>query len=706
MLGSGFIPNFPLIPKSAKNPLIHRDLSWLQFNERVLDEARTSQNPLLERAKFLAITASNLDEFFMIRVPSLERSLYSRFRALDVQKAQKLRRTRRAILESVSQFCSRQEAALEELALGLASQAIFIERSPEMEGLVGMAGLSGEMARKVFQEKILPALPSPETFQPKDILRLDNLQVGVILAENLWLRVPRQLATLYLEEDAQSHTVHAFFLDDLLGRFLPESLSKQMTVGFVRLTRDADVSIDVQLSDTESIPDRVVTHVRKRERGRPTRLQIAGCLDRRFTERLLGAAHLSKLSASRAPGTLFLHGLWTLVNRATDFKFEKRTELLYPVLDTRVPRVFQDGACLFQKICERDVLLHHPYDSFDAFVKWMKVVADDPDVISIELTVYRMDLLSPVIGHLKRAAKDKQVRVIIELRARFDELNNIRLADDLRKSGIEVAYGFGRLKLHAKVTLVTRKEKTGLVRYTHLSTGNYNSATARQYTDLSVLTANPEIGADARHFFDAVWDGRIPTSFKQLVVAPSRLARRLKSLIQHEADAARRGERARIVAKVNALVDKGIVESLYRASSAGVRIDLIVRGACSVIPGIKGLSENIRVVSIVDRFLEHSRIYYFGASKRMYLSSADWMPRNFFSRLEIAFPVLDPRIYRYIEQVVFPAYLNDEAKARVLTPQGVWRRRSRSGAVNPPRSQVLFRELAIRDYRGTPLESI
>jgi len=280
----------------------------------------------------------------------------------------------------------------------------------------------------------------------------------------------------------------------------------------------------------------------------------------------------------------------------------------------------------------------------------------------------------------------------------------LRLSNELRKAGVEVAFGFGGLKLHAKITSVSRLENGKTVHYTHLSTGNYNSVTARQYTDLAILTANPEIGQDALHFFDSAWKGRVPQTFKRLLPAPAKLHRKILSFIDAEIAAAQAGRPARIVSKVNTLVDNSVIEKLYQASQQGVKIDLIVRGACSLIPGVPGLSENIRVVSIVDRFLEHSRIYYFESSGALYLSSADWMQRNFFSRLELAFPVLDERIYRYITQIVIPTYMEDRAKAQVLTPDGSWRKRT-VNAKNPPlRSQFYFEEIARAGYVGTPLE--
>jgi polyphosphate kinase len=390
--------------------------------------------------------------------------------------------------------------------------------------------------------------------------------------------------------------------------------------------------------------------------------------------------------------------------------------MTYQPLQAGIPKRLREPARIFDEIREADLLLHHPYDSFDGFVAWIQAACADPNVSMIEQTVYRMDALSPTMDALKSAAaQGKKIRVIIELRARFDELNNLLLAEELRKAGAEVAFGFGTLKLHAKVVLVTRTEGDTQRLYTHLSTGNYNATTARQYTDLAILTANQEIGADARHFFDEVMNGRIPTNFKQLVSAPAKLHRRLLNLIDAETQAAKSGKRARIVAKVNALVDASVINQLYMASQAGVQVDLIVRGACSLIPGVAGLSDNIRVVSVVDRFLEHSRIYYFESSKALYLSSADWMPRNFFSRLEIAFPVLDPKLYDYISKVVIPAYLADTVKAKELTPQGTWKKRTIS-SLSPiselaqslfgkkaVRSQFLFEELALREYKGTPL---
>jgi polyphosphate kinase len=508
-------------------------------------------------------------------------------------------------------------------------------------------------------------------------------------------------------KDTESGAVFAFFLDDLLLAHLPESFGTRGAAGLVRVTRDGDFTVDLEEEDTESIPDVVRSGLGGRERGRPVRLQFHGDVTQQQLTALMNALRLVTGQVLPAPGSLCLQGLWVLVSQISE-EVIAGSHLRHQPLVSTVPRPLRKPETIFDRLKKDDFLLHHPYDSFDAFVAWIRAACVDPQVTMIEQTVYRMDAVSPLIEALKEAASRKKVRVIIELRARFDELNNLRLADELRAAGVEVSFGFGKLKLHAKVALITRKEEEGERLYTHLSTGNYNAATARQYTDLAILTAHPEIGLDARAFFDKVFKGEVPTSFRQLVAAPGRLHRKLVGLIQAEKAAAEAGHPARIVAKVNALVDEAVIEQLYLASGAGVRIDLIVRGACSLIPGVKGLSENIRVISVVDRLLEHSRLYYFGHTRALYLSSADWMPRNFFSRLELAFPILDPLVFRYIEEEIIPAYLSDTVKAKELTSVGTWKKRTVRGGPGRKhvlvRSQGRFESLAREEYRGTSLE--
>ena len=694
-----FLPTLSSLLSSFKVPLIHRDLSWLQFNGRVLDEARQTSNPLLERLKFLAITSSNLDEFFMIRASSIERAVSAKNKKLELRQARRLTEIRLSILESVGKFISKQVETLDMLSAPLEKTGIKIVRQCEA------GSVEFELGKSLFEKEVLPRLHPPESFAFANLVTLENLQCAVIFPGQLWLRVPRTLPGMFsaLHEENGKRTLFFYFLDDLLAHHLWPRTDKSWEPGFIRLTRDGDFTLDFGEQDPESLPDVVMSRLGGRERGKPLRLQYSGALSPEFLENCRSALKLLPQQVLPASGSLYLHGLWVLVNKAQG-EVGEDPEISYPPLKSKIPEAFRNGPKIFSNLRERDYLLHHPYDSFDAYVEWIRAACEDPQVESIQQTVYRMDALSAVSSLLKDAARTKQVRLVIELRARFDELNNLRLAEELQKAGAKVAFGFGSLKVHAKVALVSRREDGVLKLYSHLSTGNYNASTARQYTDLAILTANPEIGADCQHFFDRLFEGAIPHSFKHLVIAPTKLARRLVSLIQAEAQAAKEGKKARIVAKVNALVDPQIIEHLYDASRSGVRVDLIVRGACSLIPGVKGLSENIRVISIVDRFLEHSRLYYFENSKKMYLSSADWMPRNFFSRLEIAFPILDPTIYSYLEQIVIPAYLSDTVKARELTQQGTWKKRVAKADGPNIRSQVLFREFALHDYKGTPLE--
>ncbi|MBS1961435.1 MAG: polyphosphate kinase 1 [Bdellovibrionales bacterium] len=712
----GFLPTLPSLLAEPGTPFIHRDLSWLQFNERVLNEARDASNPLLERVKFLAISQSNLDEFFMIRFASLARSITTLAKSNPV-KAERTAEIRDNILESVAEFTGRQADTLESLAYELENAGISVVRGAN-EGEPAF-----EVGERVFREQILPSLTLPMPFLYSQLLELDNLECAIVFKGDRWVRLPKSLPGVYLAPMAAvpggpENGVFAFFLDDLIMTHLESTFEP---IGILRLTKDGDISVDIDDEDPENIPDMIRSGIGRREKGKAVRLQYLGSFEDAFLTQCLNTLKLQPGQLIVSPGSLFFQSLWVLVNQCPEAILKARPNLKHAALEGRLPRIFEKSEEIYEYIRAEDILLHHPYDSFDAFVRFLQLSCGDPQVRAVEMTVYRMDTLSPVIDALKEAAKTKKVRVLIELRARFDELNNLRLADELKKAGVAVHFGFGKLKLHAKIVLVTREEagpdgQPSETTYTHISTGNYNAATARLYTDLAVLTARREVGQDARAFFDAVAQEQVPSNFKHLVAAPTRLHRRLLSHIEQEAAAAKLGQKARIVAKVNALVDEEVVEKLYQASQAGVQIDLIVRGACSLIPGIQGLSENIRVISVVDRFLEHSRIYYFANARALYLCSADWMPRNFFSRLELAFKVVDPDVYKYLEEVLIPIYLSDAVKARELTPLGTWKKRTVASAKAnftpflknlfkgmPLRSQFFFEELARRQYAGTPL---
>lgn len=702
----GYLPTLPSLLAQPNTPFIHRDLSWLQFNERVLNEARDPSNPLLERIKFLAISSTNLDEFFMIRFSSHSKAIANLIKT-DPAVAERRTEIRDSILETVSEFIGRQADTLETLVAELENAGIFLVRGARV------GDVAFEHGKKVFEEYVLPHLSVPEPFVVGSLSNLENMQSAVIFKSDRWLRIPKSLPQVFVSP--QEGGVFVYFLDDLLLSHLEGSALTPL--GILKLTRDGDFSVDLDVEDPESIPEVVRSGLGAREKGRPARLQYIGGFTEAFLTSCLGTLKLQSGQLLIAPGSLCFGGLWTIVNQCPESILLKNPNLKHLGFESKLPKIFDNPREIFSNIKNEDILLHHPYDSFEGYIRFIQAACEDPNVVSIEQTVYRVDALSPIIEVLKKAAATKTIRVIIELRARFDELNNLRLADELKKAGVEVAFGFGKLKLHAKIALVTRRESNGMLFwYTHLSTGNYNAVTSRVYTDLAIITSRPEVGQDARHFFDSVMQEQLPTAFKYLVAAPTRLHRRLLSHIQSEAEAAKAGQKARIVAKVNALVDEEVVEHLYRASQAGVQIDLIVRGACSLIPGIQGLSENIRVISVIDRFLEHSRIYYFGHSQVMYLSSADWMPRNFFSRLELAFPVTDSVLFQYLEQIVIPIYLSDHVKARELTPLGTWKKRTVQAAkahVSPQlktifkgtalRSQFLFESLAKSEYQSTPL---
>jgi polyphosphate kinase len=671
-----FIPTLPHLLAAPDQPFIHRDLSALQFNERVLAEARTSQNPILERIKFLAITASNLDEFFMIRYASLERSIRAASQKSAQEKAFYLR-LRNSILEAVAAFAAKQGETLEILASALEPKGVIVVREPSADE-EGFA-----LGKTLFQQQILPHLPPPDPYSPAKLMRLENQGTAAIFDNGLWFPIPRALPRVLLSQPVLGKSpVYVFFLDDLLISHLGPAYRIPANPGLLRLTRDGDIALELEEDDPTSLPDIVKSGLGNRETGRPVRLQYVGDMPGDILTQAFTALKVSPRQAFLAPGTLHLHGLWSMIKLLPQ-ELKGQEGMSHSPSDAIVPAPFRKAEGLFDEIRKRDLLLHHPYESFDSYVRFIRAAAEDPQVTSLQHTIYRVDAGSPVVDALKAAAKKKRVRVLIELRARFDEANNLRLTEELKKAGAEVAFGFGSLKLHAKISAVTRKEPDGERVYTHLSTGNYNATTAKLYEDLAVLTARPEVGHDALHFFDSVCKGKIPTDFKTLVHAPTQLHRRLLAHIESEIEAARARKPARIVAKVNALVDPQIIEKLYEASQAGVSVDLIVRGACSLIPGVKGLSDNIRVVSLVDHFLEHSRIYYFQSTDRIYLSSADWMPRNFFSRLELAFPILDAGLQATIRDLILPVHFADTVKGRELTPQGTWKKRGLATTHSP-----------------------
>jgi len=701
------LPTLKSLLAAPGRPYIHRDLSWLQFNDRVLAEARNPSNPLFERAKFLSISSSNLDEFFTIRFASLASSIEKLNRQGNGAEVRLRIRTKLQILDRVRILHQKQTRIFKDLKEQLTSCNIhFLKRSERTkeERKSEKDPIAFRESRQIFFESIFPFLDPPQEFDIRELQNLANLQFAFLLADGRWIKIPKSLPPAFFKQTLNGNQqVRIHFLDDLLLLHASKAFDTKGAPGLIRVTRDGDISVDLEEDDPESLPDVIRSGMKLRDRGKAVRLQYEGEISRELLYSIVRELRLSSSESFPAPRTLCLHGLWSVMNRLSEI-YVNQPRFCFPSLKPYIPLPLRCDRPSFETLRKKDILLHHPYDSFEAFISWIRGACLDPQVESIEMTIYRTDALSPIVQWLKKAAKTKKIRVFVELRARFDELNNLKLSEDLTQAGVAVVFGFGALKIHAKLALITRLENGRRIFYSHLSTGNYNAQTARQYTDLSILTANQEIGEDIRYFFRSVQKEEIPKSFKQLISAPIQLHRRILSQISMETLAAMEGKEARIFAKVNALVDQNIIESLYAASKAGVQIDLVVRGACSLIPGVKGLSENIRVISIVDRFLEHSRIYFFGSTRFLFLSSADWMPRNFFSRLEVAFPVLDPALCNHIKDVIIPTYLKDSVKSRRLTPKGLWM--LPEAASNSPaiRSQGFFEEMAKNQYRGTSLE--
>jgi polyphosphate kinase len=678
--------------------LIERDLSWLQFNERVLHEAEELNNPLLERLRFLGISSGNLDEFFLIRFASRlrETALLSKNSAKHPAKLERALQVQESVMRGTHRFVVRQSGVFLEVQRELRQRGVVL-------GL-GVAPSEEELAwaQRVFLERIVSEMPAPQFFSDELLTSMKNLQLAFIYRNDRVILLPKRLPAFHIVYPTKQ-TAYCFFTEELLSRFLGPIFGEQEPPVVIRIARDADVQVELESSDPEAIPDIVRKRIDTRERRPVVRIQVSMGAAAEVVQRCVLAFKSSEQQVMHVAHTLQLNSLIGVVNELqADGRFSK---LYFPKFDSCLPRPFDRSSEILSGLDIRDYLFHHPYDSFEGYVNFVRAAVEDPTVDSIQQTVYRIDTLSEVVALLKKAAGvGKRVRVVIEPRARFDEIHNIQLAEELRSAGVEVIFATGPLKLHAKITCITKPRIDGTQAvYTHLSTGNYNAKTARLYTDLALFTANPKFGLDALTFFDSISEGEFPQGMRSLVLAPTGLHRRVESLIRSETKAAQRGQKARIFAKVNALVDPKIIESLYTASQAGVQVDLMVRGACSLIPGVPGMSERIKVFSIIDRFLEHSRIYYFESQKKAYLSSADWMPRNFFSRFEIAFPVLDPRLLKYVSEVIIPTYMKDRAKSKVLTSQGTWRRRS-GHAESQDRAQFKFKELAQQEYKATPLE--
>jgi len=681
---------------------INRELSWIAFNERVLEEARDPSNPLLERLRFLAICGSNLDEFFEVRVAGLQAQLYENLEPQDTPPdgmgplAQLTEISRRA-----HDFVSRQyETWRDEVRPGLNSHGIRLcgpEELTDSQNAHLDKYFDGQVYPVLTPLAIDPAHPFPHLHNKSLNLILRIETVGQDPPRQLYavLQVPSVLNRLVPLPEESDGLRRFVLLEDVIGPRLDALFGgfKVAARAAFRVTRNSDLTIQ-ETEVKSSLLSTIQETLRQRKWGAAVRLEISDRADDGFLAQLqtAPALDLDDRDVYKVSGPIDLTALVSL------YKLEGFRELKEPAFEPQVVAPLANRANIFAAIREQDILVHHPYESFGSVVQLIEQASEDPQVLAIKQTLYRTSDDNPIINALARAAENgKQVTALVELQARLDEENNIVKARMLQKAGVHVVYGMVGLKTHCKAALVVRRDHDGIRRYIHLGTGNYNPTTARFYTDLSLFTCRPDIGEDASALFNLLTGYSQGHGWNKLVVAPMHLAERIITLIDRERANAELGLPARIIAKMNSLVDPGAISALYEASKAGVRIDLIVRGICCLRPGIPGLSENIRVISIVDKFLEHSRISYFqnNDSPQVFLSSADWMPRNFRRRVEIMFPIEDPRLQNRVVDGILGVVLMDNIKARVLQPDGTYRR------IDPPehgepvvRSQVEFQNMA------------
>ena len=679
---------------------LNRELSWLEFNARVLAEAENEQVPLLERLKFHTIVSSNLDEFFMVRVAGLKQQLTGEVGEIPPDGLT-VNEQLNAISARVHQLQTQQMSALEtQLLPRLAEQGIVLV-TPAALPPDALAALDERFHSEVFPI-LTPIAIDPG--HPFPHLRNRSLNLGVMFMREgelepgfgvvqVPMMLPRLMEVTGVKTPSGQLAKHAFvLLEQCIARHVGAIFPGVRLKGVYsfRVTRNFDLEIDEE--EAEDLLQTIQQELRRRERGNAVRLEVAGEPTPASLAKLVKALKLDPdrdVYRTNLNGLLNVSDLMRIVGREErrDLRDEPYTPLAVPPL--------RDSEDVFATIRESDVLLHHPYESFDTVVDLISRAADDPDVLAIKQTLYRAGGDSPIVKALARAAEaGKQVTAIVELKARFDEESNIQWARTLEQSGVHVVYGLIGLKTHAKCLLIVRREKGKLRRYAHLSTGNYNTTTARQYTDISYITARPAICEDASSLFNLLTGYSAPPKWNSLIVAPLGLHESVLALINREADHARAGRPAKIVAKMNALVDPDVIEALYHASQAGVPITLLVRGICCLRPGVPKVSETIEVRALIDRFLEHGRIFWFGSGGKdeLYIASADWMPRNFHRRVEVMVPIEDPVLRARLQEILNTQIL-DTAKSWRLQSDGSYVRVLPKPGQTPLRCQQRFIEM-------------
>lgn len=640
----------------------NRELSWLQFNERILLEAKDKTNRLFERLKFLSITASNLDEFFMVRVASLKDMVDAKVGKPDLA-GMKPKEQLSEITTETHAFMTRQYNTFNRSLLPLlAKEGLHVLTHYEQMNQEQCA-----YADKYFDETIYPILTpmAVDSARPFPLIRNKSLNICVLLEHEdgedyATIQVPSVISRIVEIPSEEGRTV--ILLEQIIERNIGKLFSNHKVICAYpyRVTRNADMSIDED--DASDLLEEIEKQVKKRQWGDTIRLEVEEKCDKKIIRFLKKELLVSDNSIYNINGPLDLTFLMKLYGIDG---FEELKDKKYMPVQSAMINEQED---IFTQISRHDILLHHPYESFDPVVDFIRQAAEDEKVLAIKQTLYRVSGNSPIIASLAKAADNgKQVTVLVELKARFDEENNIQWAKKLEKAGCHVIYGLVGLKTHSKITMVVRKEEEGIKRYVHLGTGNYNDATAKLYTDMGLLTCNEAIGEDATAVFNMISGYSEPKQWNKLSLAPYWLRNRFLYMIRREIKYAKEGKEAFIVAKMNSLCDKEVIATLYEASCAGVEIQLIVRGICCLKTGIPGISENIHVRSIVGTFLEHSRIFYFGngGNEEVYMASADWMPRNLDKRVEILFPVEDETIKQEVINIL-KIQLSDTLKAHIL----------------------------------------
>lgn len=656
--------------------LINRDLSLLEFFRRVLHEALDTRLPILERLKFLAIFSSILDEFFMIRVSGLKEKVGLRAEVSPdgFSRPELLEEIKQRVTEMIG---TQMKCLTEDVIPELAKNEIVLTRYESLS-----QSERGEVDR-FFKSKVYPVL-TPQAVDPTHpfpYISGGNLNIALVVRPQLNKRVARAL-----------HNIDEFFVRIKIPRFVPrfvpvgddgrylliEDLIAANIKSFApeadpsgcyqfRITRDAD--IEIREAEAQDLLQEMEENLKQRRFGDVVRLEVSSTMPTAMVEYLAQSLDITDEDVYTIDGPL-------KVTDAFEITEINRPDLKDKPLHVAVPEIFQTDESKFDIIRRQDVLLHHPYEPYSVITDFIRSAAEDPDVLAIKMCLYRIGADSPIAPLLIEASeRGKQVTALIEIKARFDEENNIEWGKKLERAGVHVVYGLLGLKTHAKTTLIVRREGDELRRYVHLATGNYNPATSTVYTDLGLLTADEKIGEDATELFNYLTVYSQRESFNKLLVAPITLRRRMIELIERETENAKAGNRARITAKLNRLADAEIVNALYDASRAGVQIDLIIRGICTLRPGVPGMSENIRVRSVVGRLLEHSRVYYFenGGKSEVYIGSSDWMPRNLDRRVEVLTPVVDETIKSQLKEHYLEAYLRDTEKASELQPDGSYK---------------------------------